>query len=81
MSNFWIPLGIILVTEIAEKSRIAGFLLVTTFRSPIQVFWEMTLAYALLEGIAGEAGAFIPAIVPLAMAVVRVCSIVIASLP
>jgi putative Ca2+/H+ antiporter (TMEM165/GDT1 family) len=52
---------LIFVAELADKSRIAGFFLSTTFRAPWRVFWGMTFGYLLLDGIAVYVGGMIPA--------------------
>lgn len=64
MIAFWTAFSLILVTEIADKSRVAGLLLVTTYRAPWPIFFGMTLGYALLEGLAVFLGGMIPAWVP-----------------
>lgn len=64
MTAFWTAFSLILVTEIADKSRVAGLLLVTTYRAPWPIFFGMTLGYALLEGIAVFLGGMIPVWVP-----------------
>lgn len=63
MNPFWSAFGLILVTEIADKSRIAGLLLATTFRAPWKIFFGMTLGYALLEGIAVAVGGAAPSFI------------------
>ena len=56
MGLFWSTFFLMLAAEIADKSRIAGFLLATTYRAPWAIFWGMTLGYALLDGIAVVVG-------------------------
>jgi putative Ca2+/H+ antiporter (TMEM165/GDT1 family) len=51
---------LIFVAELADKSRIAGLFLSTTFRAPWRVFWGMTAGYLLLDGIAVYVGGMIP---------------------
>ena len=51
--------ALIFVNELADKSRVVGLLLAGTYRSPWPVFWGMTLAYAVLEGIAVLAGGWL----------------------
>lgn len=51
--------ALIFVNELADKSRVVGLLLVSTYRSRWPVFWGMTLAYAVLEGLAVLAGGWL----------------------
>ncbi|MBI5629889.1 MAG: TMEM165/GDT1 family protein [Elusimicrobia bacterium] len=60
MSVFWSAFGLILIAEIADKSRVAGLFLATSFRAPWSVFLGMSLAYALLEAVAVAAGGAMP---------------------
>lgn len=64
MSIFWSTFTLIFVAEIADKSRVVGLLLATTYRAPWRVFWGMTLGYALLEGIAVAVGGALPGLIP-----------------
>jgi putative Ca2+/H+ antiporter (TMEM165/GDT1 family) len=50
---------LIFLAELADKSRLAGFILSTTFQARAAVFWGMTAGYALLDGFAVWAGGFI----------------------
>lgn len=63
MNAFWTTFSLIFITEIADKSRIVGLLLATTYRAPWSIFFGMTLGYALLEGIAVALGGMVPAFV------------------
>jgi putative Ca2+/H+ antiporter (TMEM165/GDT1 family) len=55
---------LIFVNELADKSRVVGLLLAGTYRSRWPVFWGMTLAYAVLEGLAVLAGGWLGSAVP-----------------
>lgn len=50
---------LIFVNELADKSRIVGLLLAGAYRSRWPVFWGMTLAYVVLEGLAVLAGGWV----------------------
>lgn len=52
---------LIFVTELADKSRVVGLILATTYKRPWPVFWGMTLAYAVLDGAAVLAGGWLHA--------------------
>lgn len=56
MSLFWTAFGLIFISELADKSRIAALLLVAAFRRPWPVFAGMTAGYALLEGLSVTVG-------------------------
>lgn len=56
MSVFWTAFGLIFVSELADKSRIAALLLVTAFRRPWPVFAGMSAGYALLQGLSVAVG-------------------------
>lgn len=65
MATFLTTFWLILVTEIADKSRIAGLVLMATFRAPYQIFFGMTLGYAVLEGVAVMVSRFFPMFIPI----------------
>ena len=52
---------LIFVAELADKSRMVGLILASTYRRPWPVFWGMTLAYAVLDGGAVLAGGWLHA--------------------
>ena len=52
---------VILVGELADKSRAVGLILAAAYRKPWPVFWGMTLAYAVLDGVAVLAGTWLHA--------------------
>lgn len=49
----------VLFSEAADKSRLAGFLLAAVYRAPWPVFWGMTLGYAAIEALAVALGGFL----------------------
>ncbi|TBR16810.1 TMEM165/GDT1 family protein [bacterium] len=55
---------IIFVNELADKSRVVGLLLAGAFRARWPVFWGMTLAYVVLEGLAVLAGGWVSVAAP-----------------
>lgn len=60
MGTFLNTFLLIFVSELADKSRFVGLLLTGTFKRPWAVFAGMTLAYALIDGIAVAVGAALP---------------------
>ncbi len=64
MSVFWSTFFLIFIAEIADKSRLAGILLATTYRAPWAVFWGMTLGYILLDGLAVLLGGLLSSYIP-----------------
>lgn len=51
---------LIFISELADKSRLVGLLLTGALKRPWPVFAGMTLAYALIDGIAVAVGAALP---------------------
>lgn len=58
MQIYWSAFFLVLFSEAADKSRLAGFLLAAAFKAPWPVFWGMTLGYALIEALAVALGVF-----------------------
>lgn len=64
MSPFGAAFAVIFLAELADKSRIAGLLLVSVYRRPLPVFLGMTAGYALLQGLSVWLGSLLPGVLP-----------------
>jgi len=62
MVLFWSTFFLIFCTEIVDKSRLAGFLLSTTYQAPVSVFFGMTLGYIVIDALAVMVGHSIPSV-------------------
>jgi Ca2+/H+ antiporter, TMEM165/GDT1 family len=60
MPIFFSTFILIFLTELADKSRLAGLFLVSLYRAPWPIFWGMTIGYAVLEALAVTVGGAVP---------------------
>lgn len=58
MDIFWTTFLLIFIAEIADKSRIVGLFLASTYHAPWAVFWGMTLGYVVVDGLAVIFGSY-----------------------